>query len=106
MTAFPKLPEDAKKARTEAERIAGDVYLSVPLLALVLQLAREEEGQPLTPEDMRREAVIRKHLHDDLDRLRAIERLSEIGLVEFKKTSAKLTPWGRFVASVRRSSHG
>lgn len=106
MTAFPKTIEDAAAARGEAERIAGDVYLSVPNLALLWELDRREAGKTLTPEDVRRDAIIKHHLRTDIDRLRAIERLCELGLVSFQRTSAQLTPWGRFVASVRRAERG
>ena len=104
MTAFPKPSEDIEADRRAAEALAAGVYLSAPELAMLLELELHEGGRLPMPADIRGRLAIAKHLPSHGERLVKIERLADLGLVTFETTAAKLTPWGRFIAGVRRGA--
>lgn len=101
MSTFPKSTEDLEADRRAAEALAAGVYLSAPELAMLLELELHEGGRLPMPADIRGRLAISNHLPSHGERLAKVERLADLGLVTFKTTAAKLTPWGRFIAGVR-----
>ena len=94
--------EATPEARDQAEAIATGFYLSPALLAMLWTLEARETGAPLTAEAQRVARSIAKHLATVDQRLAAIEQLAELGLVAMPDVTPTLTPWGLFVATVRR----
>ncbi|MGH1344370.1 MAG: hypothetical protein ACRBN8_22615 [Nannocystales bacterium] len=106
MSAFPKAPEDLEADRRAAEALAAGVYLSAPELSMLRELELGEGDRIPMPADVRGRLAIAKYLPSHGERLAKVERLADLGLVTFKTTAAELTPWGRFIAGVRRGQHG
>lgn len=94
--------EATPEARDHCESIAANLYLSAPQLAMLWTLQARQAGMLTTAENQRIARSIAKHLPNIGQRLVNLERLASLGLVEMKDVTPTLTPWGAFVADVRK----